>query len=105
VNAALSSPASTLTPIEPIPTQGAPVLRCCLCGDSEIPAPPGATATTRFWCRVCVGELARALNIADCRGIRWRQFWIIFEQATKNGGFAAFRDELARRIDTSRTAA
>jgi hypothetical protein len=43
------------------------VLVCSICDRNSIPAPPGSTANTRFFCRICIARLGRRWNQADGR--------------------------------------
>jgi len=45
-------------------------LVCAECKKHRIPAPPGATAATRFTCRTCVERLTNEHNLEDAKKIR-----------------------------------
>ena len=49
-------------------------LLCAECREYRIPAPPGATVSTRFTCRDCTARLVQKANIESAR--RWRE-WLV----------------------------
>lgn len=52
------------------PEIGTRELICAECGQNSIPAPPHATAETRFTCRVCVERLTQEANAKDAKYMR-----------------------------------
>lgn len=42
-------------------------LRCCVCGENEIPSPPGTVPSSRFFCRGCCELIWIARHIAEAR--------------------------------------
>ena len=44
-----------------------PVLKCCVCGEDEIPSPPGTVPSSRFFCRGCCELIWIARHIAEAR--------------------------------------
>jgi hypothetical protein len=44
-----------------------PVLKCCVCGENEIPSPPGTVPSSRFFCRGCCELIWIARHIAEAR--------------------------------------
>jgi hypothetical protein len=46
-----------------------PVLKCCVCGENEIPSPPGTKSSTLYLCKFCCAEIWIARHIYSARDI------------------------------------